>query len=261
MVNKSILVFTVIACLLSACARAPEPYPTLNGTELPNSLYTACFAAPGSHQGPSETPFPTVTETPPPPAPTNTATPFLPFSVAVMVENVNLRSNPGYLFPVIRILRQGTILRVSGRSPGGEWFYAAAPDGLEGWVFGMLLDADARLPEVPLRVPLNALTLQGRVLDGRAIPIQGVVFGVMKGSGPNAPVNTVVTDSSGMFYSFMPVGSNGKWTVTHTAIACLSNVWQPGGCESYKPEYQGLVEPPSVEITLPHDGLLMFTWK
>jgi hypothetical protein len=260
MKKTACLFFACAPFCLAACATAPRPYPTPGDTERQELACIACLAATSSHQGPSQTFSPTATFPPPPATPTDTPTPFIPFVVPAAVENLNLRINPGYLFSVLRVLRQGTLLRIFGQSPGGEWFYAAAPDGAEGWVFGILLEADARLPEVPIRAPQDVQTLSGMVLDANGIPIQGVVFNVSKGTGPKAPTNTVVTDSSGTFYSFMPPDSSGMWTVAYAAIACRSNVWKPGGCDSYLDGYRGSVVPPSIDVRLPSTELIRFTW-
>jgi hypothetical protein len=250
-----------IILLLCACVAEPEPHPAAGDPGKEFRTLTASPAAPTSDRAATDLASATATETPPPSAPTGTPAPFVAFSIPTSVDNVNLRANPGYLFPVLRILRQGSLLRISGRSPGGEWFFATAPDGVEGWVFGFLLEPDPRLAEAPIRAPQNVQALIGRVLDVRAIPIQGVAFSISKGSGPKAPTNTVVTDPDGTFYSFLPPDSSGVWTIAHVGIACVSNVWMNGGCESYKNGYKGSVDPPSMEIPLPHESELMFTWK
>ncbi|MDI6768959.1 MAG: SH3 domain-containing protein [Anaerolineales bacterium] len=88
---------------------------------------------------PTLTPIPTLTSTP---TLTPSPTPFAPFNVTAMVDNLNFRTNPGYLFPVIRMYKQGTTFSVLGKAPGGEWFYVWAPENIEGWVFGMLLESN-----------------------------------------------------------------------------------------------------------------------
>jgi hypothetical protein len=256
----------IAACLgllLSACTGSRESYPTLDVTELRISISTMPTELSDPQSAPSETAFPTppATLSPPTPSATSSPTPFVPFRVSIWADNVNLRADPGYLFPVIRILRQGTPLRLKGRSPGGEWFYAEGPDEIHGWVFGMLLDQDPRLAEIPLREPQNVQLVRGYVADADGIPIQGVSFSVSKGTGPSAPTNVVHTDASGEFFSFLPPGSDGAWTVTHTGIACASNVWQGDGCATYKTGYQGLVDPHTVVVVLPYADQLVFFWK
>lgn len=248
--------------LLGACAGSREPHPTPNVTDLRMNTSTMRAENPGPQSRPTETALPTSSATVPSPTPsiTPSSTEFVPFPVPIWADSVNLRAGPGYLFPVIRILRQGTLLRLKGRSPGGEWFYAENPDAIHGWVFGMLLDQDPRLAEIPFREPQNAELLRGFVADADGIPIQGVSFSVSKGTGPSAPTNVVHTDASGEFFSFLPPGSDGAWTVTHTGIACASNVWQGDGCAEYKNGYQGLVDPHAVVVMLPSADPLVFLW-
>jgi hypothetical protein len=251
-----------LCVLLYACSGTRISNPTVNGTEMQITALTSCAVAPGYEIEAAETAPPTPTATLEPPTPTLPPSPtaFAAFPVSIWADNVNLRTNPGYLFPVIRILRQGTPLLLTGRAPGGEWYFAEDPDGVEGWVFGLLLDLDPRLAEVPIREPRGVQVLQGRVRDANGIPIQGVSFAVSQGTGPKAPTNVVHTDPSGVFFSFLPPESGGTWTVTHTGIACKSNVWKGDGCDSYKNGYRGLIDPPSLEVVLPHADPLEFLW-
>jgi hypothetical protein len=209
--------------------------------------------------------------TPPPPKPTGTSaptttltptqTPFATFHVVTWAENVNLRSNPGYLFPVLRVLPEGSSLLVLGRAPGGEWFLVRTEEPVEGWVFGMLIESDQNLRNAPVIIPQNAQLLRGQVLDVKGTPIKGVGFSVVQGSGPKAPTNTVLTDVYGEFFSFMPLNAGGTWTVSYNAIACDSNVWKDDECTYYKDEYSGKVEPEYANILLPSSEWLLFTYK
>ncbi len=212
---------------------------------------------------------PTFTPPPPAPTPTHTATvtltptetPFAPFYAVTASENVNLRVNPGRLFPVSRVLPQGTRLLVSGRTPGGEWMWVQTQEGVNGWVFAILLRSEENLRNAPVIVPPSVQILRGRVLDVNGVPMQGIGFSVFQGSGQNAPTDHVLTDPYGEFFSFLPLNASGTWTVGHDSIACVSNVWKGDDCAQYKDGYTGLVEPESVNVTLPHSEYLLFTWK
>jgi uncharacterized protein YgiM (DUF1202 family) len=227
--------------LLSACKPA-----TPAATVPPTATETA--------NSPTDTPVltPTVAATP-------TLTAFAPFKVVLSTaNNVNLRKGPGYLFPVVKLLSQGSELLILGRAPGGEWFYVQAAENLKGWVFGKLLPANPALQEAPLLEPTDAQLIRGRVLDEKGVPIRGVGFNVIQ---LTVTGNTVLTDSSGEFFSYMPSTAKGTWTVAYSSIACDSNVWADVLCSKYKEGYTGTVSPQSIDAKLPNPDPLAFTWK
>ena len=188
-------------------------------------------------------------------------TPFVPFNASVWADNVNVRTNPGYLFPALNLIAKGTTLTILGKSPGGEWMHVQMPNGRSGWVFAQLIQSDVDLQAVPIIEPQDVQLIRGRVTDSMGTPIQGVGFTILQGSGDRPPTNTVLTDANGEFYSFMPLTARDQWTVTYNAIACKSNVWTDDSCSYYKAPYKGLVDPPSATVTLPQTGVLELTWK
>ena len=220
---------------------APTLMPTSKDTLQPAATSTPTIVA-------SSTPIPT-------------ATPFRPFSASVWADNVNVRTNPGYLFPSLRLIAQGTSLTILGKSPGGEWMYARIADGTTGWVFTQLVQSDVDLQAVPVVEPQGVQLIKGRVVDLQGLPIQGVGFSILQGEKDQPPTNRALTDSNGEFYSFMPLSASGGWKVVHDSIACKSNVWTDDSCSYYKEPYKGLVEPQSVVVTLPHTSILEFLWK
>lgn len=248
---KRNMIFMMTMLAISACSRpgVNPPAPAATSTGAPMASATL---------PPTLTPIPTLTSTP---TLTLSPTKFAPFNVTAMVDNLNIRTNPGYLFPVIRMYKQGTTFTVLGKAPGGEWFYVQAPENIEGWVFGMLLDSDADLQAAPVSEPKDVLVIKGRVTDAQGTPISGIGFAIVQGTGERPPRNDVLTDANGEFFAFMPSTASGTWTVAFTAIACKSNVWKGNDCSYYKDEYKGNVEPPVITITLPQNELLMFTWK
>jgi hypothetical protein len=191
--------------------------------------------------------------------PTSSAspTPFTPFSVNPSVDNLKIRSNPGYLFDALLMAQQTDPLTVQGKAPGGEWIAVQTADGVEGWVFAELVKSDVDLEKVPAREPKDVVLIKGRVLDATGIPIRGVTFETKQGD----LTNEVITDSNGDFYSFLPADSSGAWTVTQTAVACPSNVWSDSSCSVYKAGYTGTVIPQTLTVTLPQSNPLAFTWK
>ena len=241
----------------------------LQGCSLPGRSVTAS-STPGDVMVPTLIPTsmdtlqPTATYTPtimPSSTPPPTATPFVPFSASVWADNVNVRANPGYLFPSLRLIAQGTSLTILGKSPGGEWMYARIPDGTTGWVFTQLVQSNVDLQAVPVIEPQGVQLIKGKVVDLQGTPIQGVGFSILQGEGDQPPTNRALTDSNGEFYSFMPLSASGGWKVVHDSIACKSNVWTDDSCSYYKEPYKGLVEPQSVVVTLPQTSLLEFLWK
>ena len=125
-ISVLLLLVSLLGGLLSACRARQSAQPTVT-------------LAPTLPPPPTATRTPLPTPTPPPtpiPSPTPTLapspTPFVPFDAAAVVDNVNLRENPGYLFKVLAKVEQGTPLKVTGRSPGGEWILVQAPNDAAG---------------------------------------------------------------------------------------------------------------------------------
>jgi uncharacterized protein YgiM (DUF1202 family) len=234
---------------LSACQNAPAATPTITVTVPPTATDTPVTPT----ATPTLTPTATITPTP---------TEFIPFRVYLLsTNNANLRTGPGYLFPVLRVLTQKSSLTLLGRSPGGEWYYLRVTETLKGWVFGKLLQQDPSLLQAPLIEPEGVKLIHGRVRDGAGTPISGLSFRVVRRAYPNDPANAVVTDSAGEFFSYLPSTAGGVWTVTFTSVACDSNVWKDTGCKSYKDGYQGTLSPLAMDVRLPQTDLMEFTWK
>ncbi len=236
-------------------------------------LLAGCALKPAAAPAPTEAPSPTATATPipptatPAPIPTVTITPvqtaFAPFHVEINTENVNLRSGPGYLFPVLRVLRFGDTVTILGKAPDKEWFRVRTADAAEGWVFHWLLESDIDLQEAPVIEPRDVLLILAHVQDSNGVPMEGIGFNIARTlSQAEAVLNPVLTNPDGDLYSYMPLGDTGTWVVAFSgSLSCVSNVWTDINCKSYKPEYQGIVEPASLSIALPSSEELEFTWK
>ena len=253
---KTILITGIITLMIVGCTM-----PGLGLNSATTSAETSTLTQP---LAPSETRLPAITETQPiPPMETAkpSATPFVPFSASVWADNVNVRTNPGYLFPAVRLLTKNSTLTILGKAPGGEWMFARTTDGTAGWVFTQLIQSAGDLQAVPVVEPKDVQLIKGKVVDMQGNPIQGVGFSILQGEGDQRPTNHVLTDSDGEFFSFMPLPASGGWTVFHDSIACKSNVWTDDSCSYYKDPYHGLVEPQSIVVSLPQTGVLEFTWK
>jgi hypothetical protein len=255
--NVKLLIIIFIYILSSyGCSLSVK---TVETSEVPEETVTLVSQSiPTETKPPESTATPTIlpTETPAP-----SLTPFVPFIASVWADNVNVRTNPGYLFPALRLLVKGSNLTILGKAPGDEWMYVQTSDGKKGWVFTQLIESQVDVEAVPMVEPQNVQLIQGRVLDSMGTPIQGVGFAVVQGTGDRPPMNIVQTDASGNFYSFMPLTANGQWAVNYNSIACKSNVWTDDSCSYYKVPYKGLVDPSSTAIFLPQKEALEFTWK
>jgi hypothetical protein len=176
-----------------------------------------------------------------------------------MVDNLNLRSNPGYLFPALLMMQKDTSLLVRGQSPGGEWISVQMPSNESGWVFAKLLVSDHPLDLIPFIQPENVQLVKGHVVDANNQPVTGVQFAITQGQGTNAPRNDAMTDAIGDFYAFMPLTASGEWYVSYVAIACTSNLMD-ANC-NWKSGVVTQPDPVGISITLPLASTLEFPWK
>jgi uncharacterized protein YraI len=100
---------------------------------------------------PTHTPTSTATHTPtstPIATPTSTSTPK-PDAV-VNVEALNLRSGPGAEYDILGALKQGDVLKVTGKDPAGNWLKVVTSGEKEGWVAAWLLEINLALAEVAM---------------------------------------------------------------------------------------------------------------
>jgi uncharacterized protein YraI len=255
------LTLVIVVILLTSCsAVAPDsPLPTM--TKLTQA---ATVAVPTTTQTSAPSPSPTLAPSAtatvaPSPTPTLTPTPFIPFMAAVWADNVNARTSPGYLFPVIQNVAQGTEFLVLGRSPGGEWIQIESATGWKGWVFAKLVDSEADLQFTPVIQPSSVQLVRGHVQDEQGNPISGIQFALTQGNQQNEQRTDAMTDDDGYFYAFMPPSATGSWAVLYTAIACTSNTMD-SSC-SCLGGICGDPSPLSITITLPQTEPLVFTWQ
>lgn len=213
------------------------------------------------------TPIPTLTQTPVPqtqnaqviPTFTPVSGTYIPYYVTTSADNVNLRTEPGTLFPVSRLLANGTRLQVQGHAPGGQWLYVLTDLNIYGWVLVFLVNGGHDVGSSPVVQPKNTLVVKGQVLDLSGVPVSGIGFALTQGTGPNAPRTDASTDSTGFFYNFLPQTLSGPWNLSYVSVACTSNTMDArcncigGVC--------GRADPDSQVITLPYSGTLQFIWK
>ena len=144
---------------------------------------------------------------------------FISFYVATSADNVNLRTLPGTLFPVSRLLANGTRLKVLGHSPGGEWLYVQTDEQIFGWVLVALVKGGHDGGPTPLVEPQKVQLITGQVVDLLGIPISGIGFAVTQGSGAKALRTDATTDDTGRFYAYLPISAGGQWLVSYVSVA------------------------------------------
>jgi hypothetical protein len=227
---------TIVAKTLTAIPADFTQIPTLSETPVPTA---ANLSTPGS-------PVPTV------------ATADEPVYVRTIVQNVNLRTNPGTLFQVSRVMPEGTRLQVLGLSPGGEWVYVLNDEGINGWV-GIDIVEGFSTEQFPTVEPEDVQRITGRVSDEKGQPVSGIGYAI-EGQNTSTPLRTdAVTDAIGMFYAYLPQSFSGVWTVSYVSVSCTSNTMD-ADCNCLN-NVCGTSYPLSATITLPVTEPLIFTWK
>ena len=210
---------------------------------------------------PGLTPEPAHSPVAPSPGPTSTveAGSLSPYFVQTSADNVNLRTRPGTLFSVSRLLAKGTRLQVLGHAPGGEWVYVQTDEHIYGWVLFWLLNGGQDGGPTPEVQPQNVQLVTGRIVDVAGVPISGIGFAITQGTGPNAARADATSDRTGQFYVYLPPSASGQWFVTFVSVSCTSNTINAncncigGVC--------GRSDPNSMAIMLPLKGPLQFVWK
>lgn len=246
---KNITLFSLIIALSAACTPGPSmPEATSPAIPAGTSAFVTTEAAIPASLTPPATSAP----------PTLTPEPYQPIAVSTWADNVLLRPNPGYLFPQLAALKKGTTLKVLGRAQGNEWLLVQAPDSRADWVFRQLVEPkEIDLPAIPQVVPSDVIVVRGRVMTPAGLPVSGIQFALVQGSGSNAPRNDAMTDETGVFYAYMPANSSGSWWLGYTAISCESNIMDADCNWTGKPAPEGLF------VGLPGSAatVVQFVWE
>ena len=219
---------TIVASTLTAQPIDFTAIPTLTATSLPTVVVDAIATANG------------------------------PFYITTRAQNVNLRTQPGTLFPVSRVMSQGTRLQVLGLSPGGEWVYILNDEGINGWVDENFVD-EFPAEQFPSVEPGDIQRISGRVIDANGLPISGIGFAIEQTTASKSLRTDSVTDAFGTFYAYLPKNLSGLWTISYISISANSNAMTPDCLAN--PSACGRPEPISVTITLPMNTQLNFVWK
>lgn len=253
-----ILIFVLV--FVAGCSNLPTlpPMPTLPISAPPSATSAPTFPSIATTlptQAPPDSATALPTNQPGQSTPAVISTPYTPFTAQPSVAGLNLRVQPGHLSEIIRMLEQDVMLTVLGQTPGGEWILVQNSEGISGWVFRYLLTSTSDLNACPLIIPEGVQVVRGQLTDQAGQPISGVQFAVEQGKQRSDGI----TDTSGIFYVFLPPSASGEWVASYAAINCSSPLMDtdcnclPGRCNG--------PDPVSINFSLPNEGTLTFTWK
>lgn len=254
--RRNALIVFAVAAALSGCAPAQSGGDPAKTTSKPAVTFTAI---------PTFTPAPpTASATLPPSVPLTAAateaveTASGPLYVTVVSENVNLRTQPGTVFPVSRLLAKGTVVRLWGVAPGGEWLYVETDAKIRGWLLYWLVAGGHDGGTVPIVQPTGVQVIHGKIVDRAGVPISGIGFAVSQTVNGKEQRTDATSDKDGEFYAYLPADATGTWSVKHVSVSCSSNTMDAacnciGSCGSASPE--------SMLISLPASQLLEFQWR
>ena len=250
---KRTLLCVLIALAVTGCSRSAASTPTPTSTPIATLIVDATLLPVAGQQ------IPVVVVTP---TPNVSPTPFISFTVKPNVDNLKLRANPGLTFEALILLQQTYNLTVIGAAPGGQWLNVKTESSMEGWVFAQYVTSSVSVSQMPVVQPKNVQVIKGHVADASGAPMAGIGFDLNQGAEPHAYSDSVVTDASGDFYSFIPTDASGSWTVSYTSPDCKSPVWADSTCKIYKTGITGSVDPATQTVIVPQTGApLTFTLK
>ena len=169
---------------------------------------------------PSETPRPTVSLPTAPPTAAITPTPFAGMEVDVMVDNLFLRSGPGFLHPALEMYDTGDTVEAWGRAPGWSWVYVKTADDLHGWMKLELLTLVGDFYDLPEVIPDGFVIVKGHVYTPDGSPASHITLTLTPPGGEPADEDAATTDALGQFYFFLPEDASGTWTLAANAYGC-----------------------------------------
>ena len=184
-----------------------------------------------------------------------TPEPFGEVYVFTSAQNVNLRTNPGTLFTVSRVMPQDTRLQLLGQAPGGERLRVMNDEGIMGWVNVNVVMMAYDGPPPPNIEPTDVYLVTGSVMTELNTPVSGVGFAVIQ----NERRIDASTDDNGQFYAYLPRTLSGTWRVTYVSISCKSNTMDES-CNCIN-NVCGAADPIDMYVELPQNIELTFVWK
>ena len=202
------------ALVLSACSlvSTPTPAATISMQPIPP---TATVSVPTML--PLGTAVPTLEPTIAP-----SPTPYQPFEAVIMVDNLMLRSGPGFLLPSLGMYAEKGVVEVLGRAPGASWLYVRAADGKQGWMKLELLELKGDFYDAPEVEPSDFIIIRGHMYTPNGSPASHITLTLMPKDGTTADADAATTDILGRFYFFLPEDSRGTWILEANAYGCES---------------------------------------
>ncbi len=224
--NKLSLSFfsSLIVIVLAGCGvfTVPSPTPTFPPTQTATVALPTITPLPPTQELPTITPLPTVVILP---------TAIAPIPAVANVDTLILRSGPGTLFENLSMYKENTQLTVFGKAPGEQWYLLATPDHLSGWMNANMVTLQGDAADLPYISPMDADVLKGHVKAPNGIPASGIGISLAPANKDlTAGPDTTVTDATGTFYLYIPLGTTGEFILGPNGYNCKGNLIV-GKCE------------------------------
>ena len=232
----------LLVCLfgigISGCSllKQPASTPTFPPTQVSTQALPTLTQIPPTQVLPTPTALP---------QPTKTQAPFQPINATVNVDNLKLRSGPGFLFDGIALFEANSVVTVLGKAQGENWYYVETENHLSGWMKMEYLDLAGDPDTLPYFAVTNAQIIIGHVRTKENVFASGIGILLSPQSGYNGTNgDSTLTDGTGTFYLYLPKNLEGEYFIELNGYNCTGNLIV-GRCEL---PYQF---PPAQPITLP----------
>lgn len=223
---KRLIIFLPLVLALSLTTGCGRLNPSASTSTYPPPITTEPMP-------PTETLRPTVslpTASLPTVAPTAavTPTPFTGMEAEVTVDNLFLRSGPGFLLPALEMYDTGETVEAWGRAPGWSWVYVKTDNDLHGWMKLELVKLVGDFYDLPEVIPDGFVIVKGHVYTPDGSPASHITLTITPPGGNTADQDAATTDALGQFYFFLPEDAGGDWTLEANAYGCESNAVDAG---------------------------------
>jgi uncharacterized protein YraI len=128
---------------------------------------------------------------------------------------LNMRSGPSPIFDIIRVLPQGERLTLLGRNAAATWIYAAAADGLKGWVYAPLVQTTVPVASLPLASG-EVVTPPPGSGGSRTATVSNAIFVLNVRSGPGATFEPITSLSRGQMVELLGRNNSSTWLQVRT---------------------------------------------
>jgi uncharacterized protein YraI len=171
---------------------------------------------------PTQTSVPSVTPTHPPDTPT--PQPTVEIEGKLSGAELNVRSGPGTVFPIVARLKASDSLIITATSAGGEWLEVRLAEGQNGWVSASLVEIDGDVNSLPISDAFNNTLVQGRVEDADGLALDGIPIIAYQSYTVEERLYETETNEDGQFYFYLPKDATGLWTVEIGDVPCSSPI-------------------------------------